>query len=359
VAKKMVESKLGSPPRTKGRATIRDVARLADVARMTVSRFFTNPEQLHAATRARVAQAVDTLSYVPDRAAGSLITRRSGFVAFLLPSLTNSNFAAIAHGIAGTLRPANYQLLLGNTSYSVGEEERQIEQMLARRPEAIVVTGERHSRRCTQLLMNAGVPVVELADLPTHPIDLAIGFSNREVGRIAATHLLSLGYQRIGAIGPGRSADSIDFRGEERLESFEETLSAAGRRTDLVLRHGEPPVSYRHGALGVGILLERESKLDAVFAISDLGAVGAMMECQRRKISIPRGLALMGFGDFDISTEMVPPLTTIAVDFESLGQKTALLLLDVMRGKKIGETARITNVGMRLIQRGTTRKVAD
>jgi LacI family gluconate utilization system Gnt-I transcriptional repressor len=321
---------------------------------MTVSRYFSNPDVVLPETRERVAQAVKTLSYVPDRAAGSLITRRSGFIALILPTLTNSNFAAVAHGLTDALRPANYQLLIGYTSYGVGEEERQIELMLSRRPEAIVVTGEHHSRHCTALLMNAGVPVVELADLPSRPIDLAVGFSNREVGRLAAEHLIATGYQHIGAIGPGRSADNVDFRGEERLHSFEETLRAAGRRTDLVLRNGEPPVSYAHGSAGLPILLQREPKLDAVFAVSDLAAVGVMMECYRRQISIPRQLALIGFGDFDISAEMVPPLTTIAVDFEALGRKTGLLLLDLLRGTRPEETSRVTNVGMSLVQRGTT-----
>jgi LacI family gluconate utilization system Gnt-I transcriptional repressor len=338
------------------KATIRDVSRLARVSRMTVSRFFSNPDVVLPATRERVAHAVRTLSYVPDRAAGSLITRRSGFIALILPTLTNSNFAAVAHGLTNALRPANYQLLIGYTSYSVGEEERQIELMLARRPEAIVVTGEHHSRHCTTLLMNAGVPVVELADLPSRPIDLAVGFSNREVGRLAASHLLTLGFRHIGAIGPGRSADNIDFRGEERLQSFEETLRAAGHRSDLVLRNGEPPVSYAHGSAGLSILLEREPKIDAVFAVSDLAAVGVMMECQRRHIAIPQQLAIMGFGDFDISAVTVPPLTTIAVDFDALGRKTGLLVLDVLRGFKPDEATRITNVGMSLVQRGTTHR---
>ena len=202
--------------------------------------------------------------------------------------------------------------------------------------------------------MNAGVPVVELADLPSRPIDFAVGFSNREVGRLAARHLLALGYQNIGAIGSGRSADNVDFRGEERLQSFEETLQAASRRTDLVLRSGEPPVSYAQGAAGLPILLARESKIDALFAVSDLAAVGVMMECQRRHIAIPQQLALIGFGDFDISAEMVPPLTTIAVDFDALGRKTGLLVLDVLRGTQPDEAARTTNVGISLVQRGTT-----
>ncbi len=341
-------------PATHRKATIRDVSRLARVSRMTVSRCFSHPELVLPQTRERVAQAVKSLSYVPDRAAGSLTTRRSGFIALILPTLTNSNFAAVAHGLTEVLRPANYQLLVGYTSYSIGEEERQIEQMLARRPEAIIVTGEHHSRHCTSLLMSAGVPVVELADLPSRPIDFAIGFSNGEVGRVAAEHLISLGYRNIGVIGASRVADNVDFRGEARLASFEEALKAARLRTDLVLRHGEPPVSYAHGAAGLSILLEREPKLEAVFAISDLAAVGVMMECQRRGIGIPRQLAVMGFGDFDIAAEMVPPLTTVGVDFDELGRKTGTLVVNLLRGEEPAAGSRVTNVGVTLIARGTT-----
>lgn len=337
------------------KVTIRDVSRLARVSRMTVSRFFSNPELLLPATREQVAQAVKTLSYVPNRAAGSLSSRRSGFMALILPSLTNSNFAAVAHGLTDAIRPANYQLLIGYTDYEVAEEERQIELMLARRPEAIVITGEHHSRHCTALLTNCGVPVVELADLPQRPIDMAVGFSNREVGRIAGAHLLSRGYRNIGAIGPGRSDDSIDFRGEDRLKGFEESLRLAGVRTDLVVRHGGPPFEYERGAEGLALLLDREPAVEAVFAISDLAAVGAMMECRRRGIDIPGRLAIVGFGDFDIAAQMVPPLTTIAVEFENLGRQTGSLLLGVL-GRERKEVPRVTSVAMHLIQRGTTAR---
>lgn len=343
------------------KATIRDVSRLARVSRMTVSRYFSNPALLLPDTRERVASAVKSLSYVPDRTAGSLTTRRSGFIALILPTLTNSNFAAVAHGLTDAIRPANYQLLIGYTNYSIGEEERQVELMLARRPEAIVVTGEQHSRHCTTLLMNAGVPVVEIADLPSRPIDIAIGYSNREVGRIAAAHLIALGFRNIGAIGAGRATadDHVDFRGEERLQGFEEALRASGLRTDLIVRHDKPPVVYSHGAAGLSGLLEREPKLEAVFAVSDLAAVGAMMECRRRGTEVPRQLAVIGFGDFDIAAEIVPSLTTIAVEFEELGRKTGHVVLDLLRGANFEHGSRAANVGVRLVQRETTPHAAD
>lgn len=123
--------------------------------------------------------------------------------------------------------------------------------------------------------------------------------------------------------------------------------------------HDRPPVVYSHGAAGLSALLEREPKLEAVFAISDLAAVGAMMECRRRGIEVPRQLAVMGFGDFDIAAEVVPSLTTIAVEFEELGRKTGRVVVDLLRGAYSEPYSRAENVGVRLVQRETTLHAAS
>ena len=129
------------PGRATGRPTIRDVSQLAGVSRMTVSRVVRGLDIVVPETRDRVRKAIADLGYVPDRAAGSLASRRTGFIALMLPTLTNTNFAEVAHGLTEALRAADYQLLIAYTDYSVAEEERQLHQLLARRPEALVLTG--------------------------------------------------------------------------------------------------------------------------------------------------------------------------------------------------------------------------
>src|SRR5262249_6710035 len=134
----------------------------------------------------------------------------------------------------------------------------------------------------------------------------------------------------IGAIASSTEGDVVDTRGEERMRGFEDELRLAGMSTDLTLRHGTAPVSYDHGAACAGILLAREPKIEAVFAISDLSAVGFVMECQRRGVRVPEDLSMMGFGDFEIGGEINPPLTTIHVDFRALGQRTGQMILEVL-----------------------------
>ena len=319
---------------------------------MTVSRVIRDLDLVLPETRARVNRAIADLGYVPDRAAGSLASRRTGFIALMLPTLTNANFSAVAHGLTDALRPADYDLLIAYTDYSVGEEERQLRNLLSRRPEAIVLTGAVHSRAASRMLLVADIPVIEIADLPRHPIEHAVGFSNFEAGRTAARYLIGKGFRCIGAVASLNEGDVIDHRGEERMRGFEDELRLAGLPTDRVLRAGHAPVSYDHGAAVTPLLLERG--LDAVFAVSDLSAVGVVMECQRRGVAVPGGLSVMGFGDFEIGREINPPLTTIHVDFRALGLRTGQLILELVRS---GEPVppRTIDVGLTVIERASVR----
>lgn len=337
------------------RPTIGDVSKLAGVSRMTVSRVMRSPDSVSPDTRERVSKAISDLGYVPDRAAGSLHTRRTGFVALMLPTLTNANFSAVAHGLTEALRPADYHLLIAYTDYSLAEEEQQLRNLLARRPEAIVLTGAIHRREAARMLLAADIPVIEIADLPSRPIEHAVGFSNYQAGRTAARHLIDRGCKRIAAVGGSSDGDVIDHRGEERMRGFEDELKLSGRPTDLVLRHGTAPVSYDHGAKAASILLDRAPKIDAIFAVSDLSAVGVVMECGRRGVRIPQQLSVMGFGDFEIGREINPPLTTIHVDFRALGQRTGTMVLDLLSTGK-PEPPRIVDVGLAVLERASVRK---
>jgi LacI family transcriptional regulator, gluconate utilization system Gnt-I transcriptional repressor len=334
--------------------TIRDVSRLAGVSRMTVSRVFSEPDRVLPVTRERVLKAISDLGYVPDRAAGSLATRRTGFIALIVPTLTNSNFSTIAHGLTETLREGNYQLLIAYTDYNFEEEEIQLRNLLARRPEAIVLTGAVHRRTAANLLLRAEVPIIEVADLPVRPIHHVVGFSNYHAGRMAAQFLIRQGFKRIGAVASLASGDVGDHRGDERIRGFEEELRIAGLSTDFVLRQGGAPVSFDHGREAISTLLARDERIEAVFAVSDLSAVGVVMECQRRGIKVPDRISVIGFGDFEIGREINPPLTTIQVGFKALGQRTGRLILDVLSGRHTGDPAAI-DVGLSLVSRGSVK----
>jgi LacI family gluconate utilization system Gnt-I transcriptional repressor len=328
------------------------VSRLADVSRMTVSRVLKEPDLVKPETRARVIQAIASLGYVPDRAAGSLASRRTGFVALVLPTLTNVNFAMVARGLTDVLRDADFQLLITYNNYSLEEEEAQLRSLLERRPEAIILTGSTHTRAATALLTQADVPVIEVADILGRPIQHAIGFSNERVGRMAARYLIGRGFRRIGALASRPQGDLADHRGEARVRGLEEELRLHGLSTDFIVREGDPPVSYDQGVLAIRSLLDRHPDVEAVFCVSDLSAVGAMMECQKRGVATPEQISILGFGDFDIGRVTNPPLSSIRVDFLDMGRQAGRLVLDLLC-KDEAPAPETIDIPMELIERGS------
>lgn len=348
--------------------TMRSVAKLAGVSVMTVSRVLADPSMVAEDTRLRVLDAIEKLGYVPDRTASSLRSGRTGFIAAVLPTLVNANFADTAHGMTETLREHGYQLVFGYTLYRLDEEERQIRSLLARRPEAIVLTGTVHTREATRALLDSGVPIIEIWDTPAHPIDYAVGFSNHEVGRAAARFLAGLGHRKIAVIGPMNIGDSRDFRGEERLAGFAAALRELNLSDSLIIRPCAPPLSSTEGATAMAMLLEQDPDVEAVFAVSDLIAFGVLMECQRRGIAVPGQISVLGFGDFEISRQSVPSLSTIRIDAHALGRRTAEVIIEALRLTKrapgteaaaddpLGPVNRIVDLGFTIQERDSTRR---
>jgi LacI family gluconate utilization system Gnt-I transcriptional repressor len=343
-------------------ATMADVARLAGVSTMTVSRLLANPAAVSGETGERIRQAIERLGYVTDRVAGSLSSRRTGFVAAVLPTLANTNFSDTAHGLTEALRPRGYQLLIGYTMYDMHEEERIVRAMLARRPEALVLAETLHTKATTQLLLGAGIPIVEIWERPERPVDRAVGFSNAEAGRAAARHLIELGHRRIAALGPADDGPACDQRAMRRLDGFAAMLREAGLSDELVIRDGPTPFSFAEGAAALARLLERAADVTALFAVSDLSAVGALMECQRRGIGVPDRLSIMGFGDFEIGRVCVPSLTTVGVDARAIGEEAGRLILELLDADQVaGSLTRpaALDLGFVVIERGSTCRAHD
>ncbi|RVC63391.1 LacI family DNA-binding transcriptional regulator, partial [Mesorhizobium sp. M4B.F.Ca.ET.088.02.2.1] len=244
-----------------------DVAHRANVSTMTVSRAFKRDASVSADTRDRILQAAEELGYVFDSIAANLSSRRSGFVAVTIPSINNANFADTVRGMTEGLRDSGLEILLGFTDYNVEEEERLVGQLLQRRPEAIIVTGGRHTPRCRKMLANAGVPVVETWDLPSDPIGHVVGFSNAEAGRLMVDHLVARGYSRLGFIGGDTSRDT---RGLDRRRGFVAALQDRGLDASRVIASGVPPISMREGAAAMVEMISRWPDTQAVMCVSDL-----------------------------------------------------------------------------------------
>ncbi|MBR7956638.1 LacI family DNA-binding transcriptional regulator [Burkholderia cenocepacia] len=319
--------------RPAGPPRMSDVARLAGVSKMTVSRVLAG-HSVAAETRARVCEAIDRLGYVADAAAGALSSGRSEFVAVLVPSLSSSNFSDTVRGLTDALEPHGLQLLLGDTDYDLEREERLVRSMLRHQPRCIALTGSQHTDATRKVLERSAIPVVEMWDLPTRPIDTAVGFSNVRAARAMVRHLAERGYRRIGFLV---GASELDRRGLDRLKGYQAEIKALGLGEPRVVRLGESPITMSHGGPAMAALLERWPDTDAVMCVSDMSAFGAIMECHRRGLSVPADIAVAGFGNFEVATCCHPTITTVSVDAYGIGLRTGEALLAALQARDGGQ----------------------
>ncbi len=310
--------------------TMKDVAEKAGVSVMTVSRAFKQHASVGEETRKRILKIAEDLGYVFDSTAANLRSQRTGFVAVAIPSINNANFADTVGALSSVLKEADLQVLLGYSNYDIREEEGIVEQFLRRRPEAIVLTGGRHTDRTRQLLARANVPVVETWDLPEDPIGHVVGFSNAATMHDLVRHLVNTGRKRIAFIGGDTDGDT---RGADRRRGFIRAMSEFGLSTDRLIGAGEPPISMREGADAMARLLRDFPDTEAVICVSDLSAFGALTECARSGVRVPEDIAVAGFGAYDISSICVPTLTTVDPHPAEIGRRAGELIVDLLRGE--------------------------
>jgi LacI family transcriptional regulator, gluconate utilization system Gnt-I transcriptional repressor len=337
--------------------TMADVAARVGVSKMTVSRALnrvgSSSRSTSEALRQRILQACREMGYVIDQTARTFSSKRSGFIAALIPALNNSNFSDTAHGLTAALEGSGLQVLLGYTDYSTAAEERLLRAMLSRRPEAVVVTGGSHTAAARKLLKAAGVPVVETWDTPADPIEHTVGFSNAEAVGQLVRHLHGKGYRRIAFLG---GVPESDARAADRRRGFELAMRRLKLDPKRTVSVGMAPVSMEHGAQGVTQILQRWPDTDALVCVSDPPAFGALAECHRRGWSVPGRLAIAGFGGFEVAVASHPQITTVAVDCLGIGRATGELLLRAIDAARSGQTLAPQTILMpyRIEMRGST-----
>ncbi len=327
-----------------------DVAHAAGVSLVTVSRAINTPDKVSPETLQRVRQAIRHLGYVPNLTAGSLASNRSNIVAAIVPTLSNLVFSETVDALADTLAHSGYQLLLGQSAYSADEEAALVDAFLGRRVDGLVLTGLSQSAALRVKLRRSGIPVVQTWDFPSSPnqndpIDMLVGFSNIEVGRAAARHLLSRGHARLAFIG------SDEERSRLRLSGFEaEAREQDAQAVEVALI--PPPVSVNDAGRILEGILARNPGVSAVFCNNDLLATGLLFTCLKNGWPVPGRMAVMGFGDLSLSRATSPSLSTIRIHHTELGKRAGKLLLSRLSGKRVVRARQ--DIGFRIMQRSST-----
>jgi LacI family transcriptional regulator, gluconate utilization system Gnt-I transcriptional repressor len=309
-----------------------EVARLAGVSSMTVSRALRRPEQVAPITLRAVRAAVAELGYLPNGSASALASSRTRVVAAIVPTLMNSVYASTVHGLSEVLRPAGYELMLGDSAYDPAIEAALVHSFLGRRVDALVLTGVEHDPATLALLGRHRLPVAEIWDLAARPIDMLVGFSNVAAGRAAGRFLAARGRRRWGFVG---TPQGLEKRSAKRLRGLRQAARETGS-AEPVAAYVTDGMSAAEGHRAVTDLLRRHPGVDAVFCANDALATAALRAAADAGRAVPSSFAVLGFGDFDVAAHTSPSLSTIRIPGRGIGHATARALLARLTGTTPG-----------------------
>ena len=313
-------------------ATIRDVAKLAQVSPSTVSRFLSGKLRVSDSTQKRIVSAIEKLNYKSNLIARSLARRQSEVVGLVVPSLSNFFYARLAEAVVTAARKMGYRVLLCLNVPDSPEKEEYIDLFSHKLVDGLLYVGL-STQGYLGLLKSVleGLPVVLLDD----EVRVVEGVFNSVLvdsylGAFLVTeYLISLGHQEIAFIGGNPNL----FSSRERFRGFVEAMRKHGLQIDenLVL-FGE--YTQEWGSIAFDRLVASKDRFPtAIFASCDVIAIGFMEKARMMGLKIPEDFSIAGFDDIATASFVYPPLTTVRQPYEELGETALALLKEVMSGK--------------------------
>jgi DNA-binding LacI/PurR family transcriptional regulator len=322
-----------TPPDRRNGSTLEEVALRAGVSRATVSRVVNDSPRVSPGIRRQVEAAIQELGYVPNRAARSLVTRRSGSVAVVIaeptPRLfTDPFFPRLLRGISAALSARDLQLVLLMPA-SPDEARRTGDYLAAGHVDGALMVSLHGADPLPARLAAAGVPMVAAGRPPHGTSTSYVDVDNRGGARTAVEHLIDSGRRVVATIaGPDDMTPGID-----RLGGYRDALAAADRDLDATLE-AVGDFTQESGMLAMGRLLATRPDIDAVFVASDLMAAGAISALATAGKRVPEDVAVVGCDDSPVATTIRPALTSVRQPIEEMGHEMARLLIDAVGGRE-------------------------
>jgi LacI family transcriptional regulator len=330
---------------------LRDVARLAGVSVPTASQALNGRARISTATRERVREVARRLRYIPHATARRLLTGRSDAVVIVPGSNMTGIFSdlfyrAVLTGVGGVFEEAGYRMFIAPPLRSAAQPPQFVQMAGAREIDGILVAGVVDGRWVREAV-EAGTPVALLDNHLSDRSVPAVVNDNAGGAHHATTYLIALGHTRIGFLGA-----AVDYPfGRETYEGYRRALADAGLRHDPRLEISIP-IDADRARGGAAALLAAPEPPSAIFAATDLLALGAIAAARDRGLAIPADLSVVGMDDIELAAVTNPPLTTVRIHKEEMGRRAAQMLLDRIRG--VGADPSVVVLSNELIVRGTT-----
>jgi DNA-binding LacI/PurR family transcriptional regulator len=317
----------GSPDgRPRRSPTLEVVAELAGVSRATVSRVVNGSSKVSAEVHAAVTKAISELGYVPNRAARTLVTRRTDTIVLIMYERTDTVFedpffANVLRGVNTALSSTDLQLVLLHARGD-HQRERALRYVCAGHVDGALLISMHGDDPMPDAIRAPDIPMVAMGRPPSGPRADYVDADNAGGGREAVRHLIAAGRRCLATV-----AGPLDMSaGVDRLRGYVTATRTAGMRAAANrVAHGD--FTEAAGYRGIRQLLDKTPKIDGVFVASDLMCMGALRALRELGRRVPSDVAIVGFDDAPFARYADPPLTTIRQPVERLGQEMVRLLL--------------------------------
>lgn len=310
-------------------ATIRDVAEKAGVSIATVSRVINNQISVSPDTRKKVQKAIKDLNYQPNYLGRNLRRAKTKMILVILQNISNPFYSKVVRGIEEMGHQNGYNIMICNTDSDPDRERTYLELMVNRLVDGVILMEpEIDGYELSEI--SKDFPVVQCCEYK-EDVDVShISIDNIKAGYTAVKHLISLGHSRIGMV----SAYNRLLSAQQREEGYRNAILEAGLEYDSdLIKMGS--YGYTGGLRATKELLEMEDRPTAIFAISDITAIGAIRAIKEKGLQVPDDIAVVGFDNTSIASMYDPRLTTISQPRYDMGKISMEVLLKLIKNKEM------------------------
>jgi len=318
-------------------STLKEMAASLNLSVMAVSKALRDAPDISASTKARVQAEARRRNYIPNRAAQNLRLRRTGLIGLVVPQINHTYYSHLVWGAERQAEALDLQLLLASSLDRAENEMREVQKLIARQVEALLLVPAvrwQHRLATLELLRASGVPTVLLDAYPAG----AEKFSNvswvvsddARGGQLATEHLLELGHKEILFLaGPNGSSSSAG-----RFSGHQRALAAAGvPYSDERVFLADKDIDS--GRKAISQALSEKVAFSAIVAYNDSVAIGAAEALAQQGFRVPEDVSIVGFGDGLLATYYRVPLTTVRVPQAEIGETAVRLALELQKGKAV------------------------
>lgn len=312
-------------------ATIADIAEAAGVSRATVSLALNGKPGVALQTRQRIMEIAEKLNYQPNASAKGLALQKTQALGVIVPDIGSPFYAELVRGVEQEASANGYHLILCTTAGKLSKEELYLRLLGERRVDGMILMTPRGDEETIRRVQGEEFPLVVVdRDIQAADEVVEVIVDNLHGALAATEHLIGLGYQRIGFINGIPEIQAS----RDRLRGYRLALQEHGIVPhDSWICTGD--FQEEGGYQCMQKLLNINPSLDAIFAASDLMAIGAIKTIREVRKQIPDDIAIIGFDDIPLAAHLDPPLTTVRQPMAEMGAMACRLLLQLTRGEGV------------------------